>query len=57
MASMPNLPLAQEFDPATARWLDLALLPQGASHVSVVGNVPFRAPLSSTESSVGPPLG
>jgi N-acetylneuraminic acid mutarotase len=31
----PNLPLAQEFDPATGRWRDLAPLPQGASHLGV----------------------
>ena len=28
-------PLAQEFDPATGRWRDLAPMPKGASHVGV----------------------
>ncbi len=32
---LPNLPLAQEFDPATGRWRDLAPLPQGVSHLGV----------------------
>lgn len=35
MFRQPNLPLAQEFDPATGRWRDLAPLPQGASHLGV----------------------
>jgi N-acetylneuraminic acid mutarotase len=35
MVGSPNLPLAQEFDPATGRWRDLAPLPQGASHLGV----------------------
>ena len=36
MGGQPNLPLAQEFDPATARWRDLAPLPQGASHLDAI---------------------
>jgi N-acetylneuraminic acid mutarotase len=35
MPGLPTLPLAQEFDPATGRWRDLAPLPQGASHLGV----------------------
>jgi N-acetylneuraminic acid mutarotase len=35
MFGLPNLPLAQEFDPATGHWRDLASLPQGASHLGV----------------------
>jgi N-acetylneuraminic acid mutarotase len=33
MLGQPNLPLAQEFDPATGHWRDLAPLPQGVSHL------------------------
>jgi N-acetylneuraminic acid mutarotase len=36
LAGQPNLPLAQEFDPATGRWRDLAPLPQGASHLDAI---------------------
>jgi len=36
MGGQPNLPLAQEFDPATGRWRDLAPLPQGASHLDAI---------------------
>jgi N-acetylneuraminic acid mutarotase len=36
MGGQPNIPLAQEFDPATARWRDLAPLPQGASHLDAI---------------------
>src|SRR3974390_1644233 len=36
MGGQPNLPITQEFDPATGRWRDLAPLPQGASHLDAV---------------------
>jgi N-acetylneuraminic acid mutarotase len=36
IGGQPNLPLAQEFDPATGRWRDLAPLPQGASHLDAI---------------------
>ena len=36
LGGQPNLPLAQEFDPATGRWRDLAPLPQGASHLDAI---------------------
>jgi N-acetylneuraminic acid mutarotase len=35
MFGQPNLPLAQEFDPAKGQWRDLAPLPQGVSHLGV----------------------
>ena len=36
IGGQPNSPLAQEFDPATGRWRDLAPLPQGASHLDAI---------------------
>jgi N-acetylneuraminic acid mutarotase len=36
LAGQLNSPLAQEFDPATGRWRDLAPLPQGSSHLDAV---------------------